>query len=82
MISDILTPSKYGGKSVLISWEHKAISDLLKEIGVAQESIIDHPKKSFDITYVVSISQDQSNKRKASFRRLPQKLLFGDSTIL
>jgi broad specificity phosphatase PhoE len=67
MCTDILKNSKYAGKMVLICWEHQAITDLAKALGVE-----DAPKfpDAYDRTWIITFPK----KGKPTLRDLQQKL--------
>jgi hypothetical protein len=71
MINEIQTTRAYEGKTVLICWEHHAIRDLARELGV--QDAPDFPGR-FDRVWVISW-----HNGKAKLRDLPQQLMQGDS---
>lgn len=72
MVAEILKNPRYDGKMVLICWEHHAITDLAKVLGVE-----DPPKfpEAYDRTWVITFPA----KGKPTLRKLRQNLLPDDS---
>ena len=72
MVKEILSNPRYDRKTVLICWEHNAITQLAKVFGVK-----DAPKFPgvYDRTWIITFSA----KGKARLTDLPQRLLPGDS---
>ncbi len=71
MVKEITSQRRYQGKTVVICWEHRAISDIARAFGVAAPKF----PSTFDRTWIISFGKDG----KPTLRDLPQKLLFGDS---
>ncbi|KAJ3005150.1 hypothetical protein HKX48_000844 [Thoreauomyces humboldtii] len=72
LVSSLLG-GKYNGKTVLVSWCHQMIPELVKALGVPETEVPEWDKKRFDVTWVVSLGAG-----KATFDQHPQRLLFGD----
>jgi hypothetical protein len=75
MAKDILANPDYKGKMVLICWEHKVIPDMARELGV-KDAPAKWPGEAFDRLWVITYKADGP----PTFRDLPQRLLFGDSS--
>lgn len=73
MIDEIMTNAAYDGKMVLICWEHHALVEMAKVLGVA-----DPPKwhgDSYDRCWIFTYPKDGG----VQFRNRPQRLLYGDA---
>lgn len=75
MVQEVLKNPQYNGKTVLICWEHKHIPDIVSALGV-QPKMSAWPGKVYDRTLLITYKPDGT---VASFKNIPQQLLFGDS---
>ncbi|KAI8827171.1 uncharacterized protein EV422DRAFT_512913 [Fimicolochytrium jonesii] len=66
---------EYEGRTVLVSWCHQMMSDIVKALGVKEELVPVWDKKRFDVTWVVKLNGDRGS---VEFEQLPQRLLYGD----
>ncbi len=71
---ELLTGTKYAGKTVLISWRHGTIPDLARALKAGKV-----PEKWDDNVFDRVWQIDYDNEGKATFRDLPQRLLPKDS---
>ena len=71
---ELLSGSKYAGKTVLISWRHSSISELARALKADKV-----PEKWEDGVFDRVWRIDYDNEGKATFRDLPQRLLPKDS---
>ncbi|KAJ3274251.1 hypothetical protein HDV01_003324 [Terramyces sp. JEL0728] len=71
-VVELIQSGKYDGKSVLLSWSHQQIPEIVSQLGVDC-----HPKKwdkkRFDVTWLVTLEEG-----RVQFTQFPQLLLFGD----
>ncbi|KAJ3035266.1 hypothetical protein HDV00_004126 [Rhizophlyctis rosea] len=75
VISDILS-NKWRGKSVIVSWAHQQVPDLVRALGVEEGSIPGKwPGKRFDVTWVVRPGEGGGKPRLEQFA---QRLMYGD----
>jgi hypothetical protein len=72
MIKDIMAKPEYEGKMVLICWSHTGIPDMAKAFGVKE--VPEWSGSVYDRTWIITF-----NKGVASFKNVPQKLMYGDS---
>jgi hypothetical protein len=72
MIHEIVSKADYEGKLVLVCWEHRALPDLARELGIKEPPT--WPDKVFDRAWVIRFKDG-----KAHLKNLPQRLMFGDS---
>jgi hypothetical protein len=72
MVKDIMAKPEYEGKMVLICWSHTGIPDMAKAFGVKDPPA--WPDNVFDRDWIITF-----NKGAASFKNVPQKLMYGDS---
>ncbi|TPX65185.1 hypothetical protein SpCBS45565_g05358 [Spizellomyces sp. 'palustris'] len=70
----LLRSGLYKDRTVLISWAHQQLPDLVKALGVPDDKVPKWNKKRFDVTWVV----DFDGKGGVEFRQVPQRLLYGD----
>ncbi len=75
MVSDILKNPYLNNKIVLICWEHKVITDMTALFGVRPKPGKWHGDV-YDRTFVIMFNNDGTI---ASFKNLPQQLMYGDS---
>lgn len=69
---NLINAGEYESKSVVISWCHQQLPDILQGLGITNAP--KWPKKRFDVTWVL-------DTRTKEFKQLPQRLLFGDQDI-
>ena len=72
MVKDIMAKPEYEGKMVVICWSHTGIPDMAKAFGVK-----DPPEWAgsvYDRNWIITF-----DKGVASFKSVPQKLMYGDS---
>jgi hypothetical protein len=74
LVKELLTNSKYTGKTVLICWQHGGIPDLAKALG-GVDVPREWPSHEFNRVWRLTYSQDG----KAKFRVVNQRLLEGDA---
>jgi hypothetical protein len=74
LVKEIMQNPRYDGKTVLICWEHAVLVDIAREFK-PENPPADYPGKRFDRTWIITF--DTSGK--ATFKNLPQRLMFGDS---
>jgi hypothetical protein len=74
LAQEILSKPEYAGKMVLVCWEHSMIPPLAKALGCTTAPDKWHGD-DFDQLWIITYQIDGT----ASFRKEPQKLLFGDS---
>lgn len=72
MVKDIMAKPEYEGKMVLICWSHTGIPDMAKAFGVKE--VPEWQGSVYDRTWIITF-----NKGTASFKNVPQKLMYGDS---
>lgn len=77
VIESILS-GKYDDKTVLVSWSHQHLRDLVKALGVPYKQVPIWDKKRFDITWIVDFDRDGG----VHFRQLAQRLLYGDGDTI
>lgn len=76
MVADIKANSLYTGKNVLICWEHKEIPEIARAFGALQTPAR-WQSEVFDRVWLITFGPTG----RASFQNLPQKLMYGDSSI-
>lgn len=74
MVDEIKKDVGLSGKNVLICWDSAQIPEITRAFGAFQ-SLSTWRKDDYDHVWIVTFASNG----KASFQRLPQKLLFGDS---
>ncbi|KAJ3044040.1 hypothetical protein HK097_001589 [Rhizophlyctis rosea] len=75
IIHDILG-GRWKGKSVIVSWAHQQVPDLVKALGVSAEEVPGKwPGKRFDVTWVVKPGKDGG---RPTFEQYAQRLMYGD----
>jgi len=74
LAKELLSDSKYAGRTVLVCWHHGTIPELAKKLGAA-----DAPAHWKDAVFDRVWRIDYDEEGKARFRNLPQQLLAGDS---
>jgi hypothetical protein len=72
MVKDILSKPEYEGKMVLICWSHTGIPDMAKAFGANE--VPEWPGSVYDRNWIITF-----NKGVATFKNVPQKLMYGDS---
>ena len=72
MVKDIMAKPEYEGRMVLICWSHTGIPDMAKAFGVKE--VPEWPGTVYDRNWTITF-----NKGSATFKNVPQKLMFGDS---
>ena len=72
MVKDIMAKPQYEGKMVLICWSHTGIPDMAKAFGVKNPP--EWPATVYDRNWVITF-----DKGNATFKSVPQKLMYGDS---
>jgi hypothetical protein len=72
MVKDIMAKPEYEGKMVLICWSHTGIPDMARAFGV--KDVPEWPGSVYDRDWIITF-----NKGAATFRNVPQKLMYGDS---
>ena len=74
LVNDILTNPDYEGKMVLVCWSHEEIPQIASLLG-AKKAPAKWSDNSYDRVWMVNFD----DKSVATFKNLPQKLLYGDS---
>ncbi len=74
MVDEIKKDADLNGRHVVICWDPSQIPDITRAFGAFQ-SFATWRKDDYDHVWIVTLAPNG----KASFQRLPQRLLFGDS---
>ncbi|KAI9097358.1 hypothetical protein DFS34DRAFT_580593 [Phlyctochytrium arcticum] len=76
LLHSLLSPASinpYMNGTVLISWAHQLIPDMVRALGVPSDQVPEWKKKRFDVTWAVEIENGS-----ATLKQMPQRLLYGD----
>jgi len=75
MVDEIMNTPAYDGRTVLICWEHKLLSDIVALLGVRVDA--EYPRGVFDRIWVVDMMQ-----QPPTLQEMPEHLLAEDERIV